>query len=45
VPLVDAPTRHVFVALLPSEHRLAAVQAMLELLRQSAAARVASSRK
>lgn len=44
-PLVDAPTRHIFVALLPSEHRLAAVQAILKLLRQSALARRVSSPK
>jgi DNA-binding transcriptional LysR family regulator len=35
VPLVDAPSRHVFAALLPSASRPAAVTAMLELLREA----------
>jgi DNA-binding transcriptional LysR family regulator len=39
VPLVDAPSRHVFAALLPSASRPAAVAAMLELLREAAAER------
>jgi DNA-binding transcriptional LysR family regulator len=39
VPLVGAPSRHVFAALLPSAHRPAAVEAMVALLRDAAAAR------
>ena len=36
VPLADAPSRHVFAALVPSASRPAAVAAMLELLREAA---------
>ena len=39
VPLRDAPSRHVFAAVLPSAHRPAAVEAMLLLLREAATAR------
>jgi DNA-binding transcriptional LysR family regulator len=42
VPLVDAPARHVFAAVLPAAHRAAAIEAMLALLREAAATRVAS---
>jgi DNA-binding transcriptional LysR family regulator len=39
VPLADAPSRHVFAAVLPSAHRPAAVEALLALLRDAARAR------
>lgn len=39
VPLKDAPSRHVFAAVLPSAHRPAAVEAMIALLRDAARGR------
>jgi DNA-binding transcriptional LysR family regulator len=39
VPLADAPSRHVFAALLPAAHRPAAVEAMLALLQDAARSR------
>jgi DNA-binding transcriptional LysR family regulator len=42
VSLADAPSRHVFAAVLPATHRAAAIEAMLTLLREAAATRVAA---
>jgi DNA-binding transcriptional LysR family regulator len=42
VPLADPPSRHVFAALLPAAQRAAAIEAMLALLREAAATRVAA---
>jgi DNA-binding transcriptional LysR family regulator len=42
VPLADPPSRHVFAAVLPATHRAAALEAMLALLREAAATRVAA---